>query len=178
MPEIDLAAIQLLVLDVDGVLTDGRIVLTPAGEEIKSFHARDGAGLKYWKRAGGRIAIITGRSSPAVARRAAELEVDAVRLGAKAKLLAYREVLAELGFTPAQTAVMGDDLPDLPLMRHCALAAAPADAEEIVRRAAHFVARRDGGAGCVRELIECILQKAGKWDAILQRYLPVEGEMP
>ena len=178
MPEIDFAAIQLLVLDVDGVLTDGHIVLTPAGEEIKSFHARDGAGMKYWKRAGGRIAIITGRASPAVARRAVELEIDAVRLGAKSKLPAYREVLAELGVTPAQTAVMGDDLVDLPLLRHCALAAAPADADEMVLRSAHYVARRNGGQGCVRELIEWILKKAGKWDAILQRYLPVEGEMP
>jgi 3-deoxy-D-manno-octulosonate 8-phosphate phosphatase (KDO 8-P phosphatase) len=178
MPEIDFAAIQLLVLDVDGVLTDGRIVLTPAGGEIKSFNARDGAGMKYWKRAGGRIAIITGRSSPAVTRRAAELEVDALRLGAKAKLSAYREVLAELGLTGDQAAVMGDDLPDLPLMRHCALAAAPADADEMVLQAAHYVARRNGGDGCVRELIEWVLKKAGKWDAILQRYLPVEGEMP
>ena len=74
--------------------------------------------------------------------------------------------------------IMGDDLPDLPLMRHCALAAAPADADEMVRQAAHYVCRHSGGDGCVRELIEWILKKAGKWDAILERYLPVEGEMP
>lgn len=174
MAEIDYARIALLVLDVDGVLTDGRIVLTAAGEEIKAFHARDGAGMKYFKRAGGKLAIISGRGSPAVLRRAEELGVDAVRLNAKRKLPVYREVLAELGMTADRTAVVGDDLTDLPLLRHCALPIAPADAVAEVRAAAAYVTAARGGAGCVREVVERILKKAGTWEGILARYLPAE----
>jgi len=174
MPEIDYTRVELLVLDVDGVLTDGQIVLGPSGEEIKAFSVRDEAGMKYWKRVGGRLAVITGRNPPVVRRRAEELSVDAVRLDAKDKLSAYEEVLAELGMLPEQTCVMGDDLTDLPMMRRCALAAAPADAVEEVRRAADYVARATGGRGCVREVVELILKKAGTWDRILARYLPAE----
>ncbi|MGB2822850.1 MAG: HAD family hydrolase [Phycisphaerae bacterium] len=178
MPETDFAKIELMVLDVDGVLTDGRITLTESGEEVKSFHVKDGAGMKYWQRAGGRMAIISGRGSPAVIRRADELGVSAVRLDAKVKLPVYEELLAELGVSPAETAVIGDDLTDLPLMRSCAFAAAPSDAVEEVRGAAHYVCRAAGGGGCVREVVEHILKKAGKWNEILARYLPVEGEQP
>jgi 3-deoxy-D-manno-octulosonate 8-phosphate phosphatase (KDO 8-P phosphatase) len=170
MNEIDYAKIDLLVLDVDGVLTDGGITLTPAGEEIKTFHSRDGAGMKYWQRSGGKIAIITGRSSPAVQRRAEELEVDALRLGIKNKLPAYLEVLAELGASQDRTAVVADDLPELPLLLRCALPVAVADAVEEVRAAASFVTGARGGAGAVREVIEHVLRRAGKWDKILARY--------
>jgi 3-deoxy-D-manno-octulosonate 8-phosphate phosphatase (KDO 8-P phosphatase) len=172
MREIDYAAIDLLVLDVDGVLTDGRIVLTEAGEEIKAFHVRDGAGMKYWRRAGRKLAVISGRGSPAVLRRAEELGVDAVRLHAKQKLPAYEDVLAELGVGDERVAVVGDDLPDLPLLRRCAFPVAVADAAAEVRAAAAHVTRLPGGAGCVREVIELILERAGKWDEILARYRP------
>jgi len=174
MSKIDYARIELLVLDVDGVLTDGRIVLTPAGEEIKAFHVRDGAGMKYWRRVGGKIALISGRGSPAVVRRAEELGVDAVRLNAKDKLPAYEGVLADLDATDDQVAVVGDDLTDLPMMRRCALPVATADAVEEVRAAAAYVTRARGGEGCVREVVELILKTAGRWGEVLARYLPAE----
>lgn len=171
-PAIDYEKIDLLVLDVDGVLTDGRIVLTPGGEEIKSFHARDGAGMRLWRRAGGKLAIISGRSSQAVTIRAADLDVDAVRLGAKQKLAAYREVLSELGASEDRTAVVGDDLMELPLMARCAFPVAVADAAMEVREAAAYVTKLPGGCGAVREVIELILKKAGRWDLVVRRYLP------
>jgi len=175
MGEIDYARIELLVLDVDGVLTDGRITLTGAGEEIKSFHAHDGAGMKYWRRAGRKLAMISGRGSQAVRLRAEELGVEAVRLNEKNKLPAYQEVLEELGLVPAQAAVVGDDLTDLPMMRHCAFSAAPADAVGEVRQAADYVTESRGGQGAVREVIELILKEAGLWQAILRRYIPESG---
>lgn len=162
--------IELLVLDVDGVLTDGRIVLDADGRESKRFHVRDGSGIKYWQRVGKRVAIISGRSSPAVLARAAELGVAHVRQNAKRKLPAYESILNELGLTDARTAVMGDDLPDLPLMRRCAFAIAPADAAEEVRRAAALVTQRPGGNGAVREAIEHMLKHTGLWDEVLKRY--------
>ena len=171
------ARIRLLVLDVDGVLTDGRIVLTGGGEEIKAFHVRDGSGMKYWKRAGGKLAVISGRGSPAIVHRARELDVDAVRLNAKDKLPAYEEILVELGTAPDAAAVVGDDLPDLPLLLRCGLPVAVADAVEEVRRIAAYVPRARGGCGAVREVIERILQRAGKWDSIMERYLPAGGGM-
>ena len=174
--KIDFRRIELLVLDVDGVLTDGRIVLTPAGDEIKSFHVRDGSGMKYWKRVGRRLAVISGRGSEAVLRRAQELDVDAVRLNAKDKLPALEDVWRQLDCTPGRSAVIADDLPDLPLMRHCAFAAAPADAVREVKSAADYVARLRGGQGCVREVIEMLLKKAGLWKTILARYAPAEKE--
>lgn len=171
MAEIDRARIELLVLDVDGVLTDGRITLTATGEEIKTFHVRDGAGMKYWKWAGRKLAFISGRSSQAVAHRAKELSVDTVRLNAKDKLSAYEDVLAELGVRPERTAVVGDDLTDLPMMRQCGFPVAAADAAEEVRQAAAYVTGLAGGAGCVREVVELLLKTAGLWDNVLARYL-------
>ena len=171
-----LSQIELLVLDVDGVLTDGRIMLTGDGDEIKSFHARDGAGMKYWKRVGGKLAIISGRGSRAVILRAKELGVDAVRLNMKDKLPGYREVLDELGVSPEQTAVIGDDLTDLPLMLNCAFPVAVADASGEVRDRAEYVTKLPGGAGCVRETIEYILKRTGKWQKVMERYLPGPDE--
>jgi len=166
----DYRNIELLVLDVDGVLTDGRIVLADSGEEVKAFHVRDGSGMKYWTRSGRKLAIVSGRASPAVLRRAEELGVHAVRLNAKDKLPACREVLAEVGVPFDRTAVVGDDLPDLPLLRRCVFPVAVADAVGEVREAAAYVTRAAGGAGAVREVIELILKGAGLWEGILQRY--------
>ena len=174
MVRTDLSNIDLLVLDVDGVLTDGRITLTASGEEIKSFHVRDGAGMKYWTRVGKKLAIITGRGSPVVVRRAEELGVHAVRLNAKVKLPALREVCDELGISPERVAVVGDDLADLPLLREAGFAVAVADAVEEVRAAADHVTRLRGGAGAVREVIELILKETGLWESIMARYLPDE----
>lgn len=166
----DLGRIELLVLDVDGVLTDGRIILTPGGEEVKAFHARDGAGMKYWQRAGLKLAIITGRGSPAVELRARELAVDSLRINATQKLPVYQQVLAELGVSQECTAVVGDDLVDLPMMRHCGFAVAVADAVEEVRCQADLVTTLPGGRGAVREVIEHILRRTGAWEGILRRY--------
>ncbi len=168
----DYAAIKLLVLDVDGVLTDGRIIITPDGAEIKAYDAQDGAGMRYWKRTGRHLAIISGRGSQAVLRRAEDLGVDMVRLEAKDKLPFYQEVLGELGLTPQQTAVMGDDLPDLPMMRSCAFPVAVANAVGEVKQSAAYVTRRNGGSGAVREVIELILKSTGAWDSVMARYLP------
>ncbi len=164
------ADIELLVLDVDGVLTDGGIFLDSAGRELKRFCVADGTGIKYWQRVGRRVALISGRSSPAVVHRAAELGVTMLRLGAKRKLPAYESVLAEAGVAEAKVAVMGDDLPDLPLLARCGFAMAPADAVAEVRAAADLVTRRPGGGGAVREAIEVLLKRAGLWQRVLQRY--------
>jgi len=176
MADVDYGKIELLVLDVDGVLTDGRITLTGEGDEIKSFHAHDGAGMKYWKRAGGKLAIITGRGSPAVTRRAKELEVDVIRMHAKNKLPVLEEILADMGIDPGAAAVMGDDLTDIPLMRHCGFSAAVADAVDEVRRQASYVTEACGGCGAVRELVELILKGSGRWEAIMARYIGNAGE--
>lgn len=169
-----LGRIELLVLDVDGVLTDGSIVLDAEGRELKRFCVLDGAGMKYWQRAGKRIALISGRASPAVTFRAAELGVTLVRQNAKDKLPVYECVLGELGLSDAQAAVMGDDLPDLPMMRRCGVAIAPAGAVEEVRQAADLVTRCGGGRGAVREAVEWILRGSGQWDRIMQRYREAE----
>jgi 3-deoxy-D-manno-octulosonate 8-phosphate phosphatase (KDO 8-P phosphatase) len=165
------ARVELLVLDVDGVLTDGRIAIDGEGRELKSFHAADGAGIKYFQRVGKRVAFISGRSSPAVTARAAELGVTIVHQDAKDKLPVYLRVLEELALDEAQAAVMGDDLMDLPLMRRCGLAIAPANAAAEVRAAAAMVTGASGGAGAVREAVEAILRAGGLWDQILQRYV-------
>jgi 3-deoxy-D-manno-octulosonate 8-phosphate phosphatase (KDO 8-P phosphatase) len=178
MPEIDFKRLELLVLDVDGVLTDGRICLAPDGAETKTFDSKDGAGIKYWIRAGGKVAFITGRSSNAVLVRAGELGVQVVRTGAKNKLPVYREVLAELGYHQSQAVVMGDDLPDLPLMTRCGYAAAPADATPEICQAANYISTLPGGRGCVRELIELILRKSGRWAGIMSGYLADEEQQP
>jgi len=175
MPETDFRRLQLLVLDVDGVMTDGRIILTPDGHEIKSFDSKDGAGIKYWIRAGGQVAFISGRSSPAVQVRADDLGVQVVRMHAKDKLPVYREVLAELGLDAAQAVVMGDDLPDLPLLRECGFSAAPCDAVPEIRNAADYITTLPGGKGCVREVIDLVLKKSGRWGGIMARYLPAPG---
>jgi len=172
MPETDFSRIKLLVLDVDGVMTDGRIILTPDGQEIKAFDCKDGAGLKYWMRAGGRVAFITGRGSSAVKVRAEELGVRIIRMRTKDKLPAYREVLAELGLDASQAVVMGDDLPDLPLLRECGFSAAPCDAAPEVRQAVDYITTLPSGRGCVREVVDLVLKKSGRWGVIMSRYLP------
>ena len=176
MTDRDFQAIRALVLDVDGVMTDGRIHLAPDGAETKVFNVRDGWAMRHWQNTGRSVAIITGRASPAVERRAAELGVDVVHVGAKQKLPAYRAVLAELGVNEDQAAVMGDDWPDVPLMRRCGLAVAPADAAEEVREMADLVTVRGGGAGCVREVVETILKATGDWTETIARYTDDERQ--
>lgn len=139
------ARVELLVLDVDGVLTDGGIIYAESDVEIKAFHVRDGSGLKYWRDAGKRAAIITGRHSPAVTRRAGELAIDFVVQGAADKFAALQSILAATGLHAEQVAAVGDDLPDRPVLRAVGLAAAVADGCVEVRQAAHYVTRAKGG---------------------------------
>ena len=156
-------AIELLIVDVDGVLTAGGINYGSPELEIKEFHVRDGSGLKIWHRAGKRSGLITGRSSPVVERRAAELGIGLVVQGAADKEPAYRRVLAEAGVTDEAVCYVGDDLPDVPPLRDCGLAVAVADACSQARAVAHYITQAAGGRGAVRETIELILRCQGKF---------------
>jgi 3-deoxy-D-manno-octulosonate 8-phosphate phosphatase (KDO 8-P phosphatase) len=164
------AHIAMLVLDVDGVLTDGRVVYTDQGAEIKAFHVRDGSGLKLWTRLGRQAGIITGRSSLIVERRAQELGIQAVIQGVDDKKAALVRMIAEVGVTLDQVGVIGDDLPDLPMLRACGLAAAVADACAEAKEDADYVTQAAGGRGAVREVIELILRAQGEWQSIVARY--------
>jgi 3-deoxy-D-manno-octulosonate 8-phosphate phosphatase (KDO 8-P phosphatase) len=164
------AAIELLVVDVDGVLTDGGIIHANSGDEQKQFHVRDGSALKMWRFAGKSAALITGRSSRLVEVRAAEVGIDPVIQGAAEKLPAYRQLLASGNWRPEQVCFVGDDVPDLPLVRHCGLAVAVADACPEVRAEAHHVLTAPGGRGAVRQAIELILRVQGKWQTIVERF--------
>ena len=164
------ARVRLFLTDVDGVLTDGGIIYDAAGVESKRFHVRDGHGIKMLGRAGVAVGIITGRVSEAVAVRARELGIGIVRQGARDKVAAWREILAETGIPPAETAYVGDDIVDLPLLRAVGFSAAPSDAEPYVLDAVQFVASRPGGHGAVREIIEFLLRSRGSWDAVTAKY--------
>lgn len=166
-----LARLRFLVLDVDGVMTDGGICYTSAGEELKTFDVKDGAGMKYWVRAGHRSGIITGRASPMVERRAEELDIGFVAMNAKSKLPALDKMLADADVRPDEVAMIGDDLPDLPLIRRVGLGIAVADAVREVKDAAAWITDKKGGRGAVREVVELILKGQGRWDGIMERYL-------
>jgi 3-deoxy-D-manno-octulosonate 8-phosphate phosphatase (KDO 8-P phosphatase) len=150
-------AIRLLVLDVDGVLTDGRLYFGPRGEALKVFDVRDGLGLVQLQRTGVSVAVISGRRSVMVTARCRELGVRHVQQGVSDKLAALVRLCARLKLTPASCACVGDDLPDVPLMRAAALSFAVADAHHEVRRAADVVTRRPGGRGAVREVCDHLL---------------------
>jgi 3-deoxy-D-manno-octulosonate 8-phosphate phosphatase (KDO 8-P phosphatase) len=164
------ARVELLLLDVDGVMTDGGIAYTDGGAELKRFHVRDGSGLKLWQLAGKRAAIVSGRNSPAVTRRAAELGVAPVLQGHADKLVAFEAVLAETGLRPEQVCAVGDDLPDLPVLRRCGLAVAVADACPEVREAADYVTAVPGGHGAVRDAIEWLLKLQGGWESMVEKF--------
>ena len=155
--------IRLLVLDVDGVLTDGRLVYGPSGEEIKRFHVRDGLGMQAARRAGIEVAVISGRASAAVTRRMSELGIVEVHQGVADKASLLRGLLGRLKVRAGEAAVMGDDLTDLPLMEMAGLGLAPADAVPEVRRAAGWVSRSPGGRGAVREAVEMLLRSRKAW---------------
>jgi 3-deoxy-D-manno-octulosonate 8-phosphate phosphatase (KDO 8-P phosphatase) len=157
------AAIELLVVDVDGVLTDGGIVLGNNGLEIKQFHVRDGSSIKLWHQAGRRTALLSGRSSPAVEARARELGIGMVLQGAADKQATLQLALDRAGIRPETVCYVGDDLPDLPAMRLCGLAVAVADACAEVRAQAHYITQAAGGRGAVREAIEMILHAQEAW---------------
>jgi 3-deoxy-D-manno-octulosonate 8-phosphate phosphatase (KDO 8-P phosphatase) len=155
--------LRVLVLDVDGVLTDGRLTYLPGGGEAKTFYARDGLGIQLLQAAGCRVAIVSGRESEVVARRARELSIELTFLGIADKVEAYESLLREQKLTEEEVAYVGDDLPDLPLIRRAGLSFAVADAAPEVRAAAHVVLRSGGGQGAVREACERILKAKGAW---------------
>lgn len=162
--------IEMLVLDVDGVLTDGAVVYTASGDEIKRFHVRDGSGLKIWRDLGYRAAVISGRNSPAVDRRMAELGVAPVFQGISDKAAAFYELLAQTGISADRICAVGDDLPDLRIMVRCGLAVAVADACEELRLVAAYTTQAKGGHGAVRETIEWLLKLRGQWTAAVDEF--------
>lgn len=167
-PAAELAGLRLLVLDVDGVLTDGTVLYGPGFEEVKAFHVRDGAGLALWRDAGLQSTFITGRGGDSVQRRAQELRLGRIWQHARDKSAAFDEALAHFGVPPEQVAVMGDDIPDLRLLERAGFAAAPADAAPDVLARVHWVARARGGHGAVRELVEHLLRATGRWEHLLE----------
>ena len=168
--------IRLLLVDVDGVLTDGRIYLMSvagagAAAEMKVFHAHDGAGMKLAHRMGLKTGLITGRESAATTQRAHEMMIDFLYQGRAEKLGAYREILQRAGARDEEVAYIGDDLPDLPLLDRAGLAVATADAAPEVKKAAHYVTKTRGGEGAAREVVELILKAQGRWKEAIPKAL-------
>ena len=163
--------VRLMLFDVDGVLTDGRLWIGPQGEALKAFDSHDGHGLKMLAAAGVRLGLLSGRDSPAVARRAAELGIDLVLQGVADKRAAFESLLARIAIEAHATGYMGDELVDLPVLRRCGFACAPERAPELVRRHAHFVPRSAAGAGAVREVCEFVLRAQDRLEGLLEEYL-------
>ncbi len=163
--------VELILSDVDGVLTDGGIIFDNQGIETKRFHVRDGMGIKLWQRAGFRFGILTARTSHVVQLRANELGVDVIRQGVEAKLPAGRRLFEELGLNSEQVCYIGDDLPDLALIQTVGLGVAVADASSEVRNAAAYVTKLPGGNGAVRDAIEFVLRKKGLWEGMVRKYM-------
>jgi len=165
------AAVRLFVFDVDGVLTDGRLYFTDAGEELKAFDVRDGQGMKMLQDSGVRLAIITSRTSRCVATRAANLGIDLLYQGVEHKLEAFDALLRRVGLEAAAAACMGDDLGDLPLLRRCRFALTVPAASAVVRNHAHYITRAAGGRGAAREACELVMQAQGTLDTAIAAYL-------
>lgn len=166
--------IRLVVFDVDGVLTDGGIFIASDGSEHKVFNSRDGHGMKMLQESGVAIAVITGRSSPAVMHRMSGLSITHLYQGQQDKLPAFRALVENLGLRPEQVACVGDDVVDLPMMRRCGLAIAVGDAHDLVKEHAHWITARDGGRGAAREVCELIMRAQGKLPDLWERYLSLD----
>lgn len=162
--------IKLLILDVDGVLTDGSIILDNKGNEFKSFHVRDGHGIKMLIRAGITVAMITGRYSKVVERRAHELGIKEVFQKCHDKRIAYRHLIEKYSLNPEEVAYVGDDIVDLPLLKISGFSASVADATEEAKNASMMITKNKGGKGAVREICEFILKAKGFWKGILDGY--------
>jgi len=165
-----LEKIELLVLDVDGVLTDGNIIINADGSESKSFSLLDGHGIRMWRRAGLKVAFLSGRETEATKYRAEQLKVDYCLQGCHFKLPALKKLLEETRLSPEKVACVGDDLLDLPVIKYVGFGAAVANAVDEVKNIADFVTERRGGCGAVREVIEYILKNTGKWQNLMERY--------
>ena len=166
-----LANIKLLLLDVDGVLTDGKITYTDKGEEIKSFNSKDGLGIRLLMDSGIKIGIITGRKSGALTHRCENLGIDLLFDGIKDKLKAFNTILEKTTISAKETAFAGDDLPDLPVMKRAGLSICPADAPMYIQEHADIVTRQKGGEGAIREICDEILKAQDKWEIIIDKYL-------
>ena len=164
--------VRLLLFDVDGVLTDGKIILHHDGTESKRFDIKDGTGIVWAHRAGLVTGLLSARQSAATAQRAAQLAIRIVYQHAQTKLDAYEQILREHQFADDEVAYMGDDLLDLPVLGRVGLSAAPADAADEVRRRVHWVSRARGGDGAVRELVEAVLRAQNRWESLLREYAP------
>ncbi|HEY7791631.1 MAG TPA: HAD-IIIA family hydrolase [Vicinamibacterales bacterium] len=167
--------IRLLLFDVDGVLTDGGIILHPDGAEAKRFDIRDGTGIVWAQRAGLLTGVLSARASAATAQRTAQLGMAIVYQGVPSKAEAFDEILTTHNLRPDEVAYMGDDLLDLPVLQRVGLSAAPADAVAEVRRRVDFVAPSRGGAGAARDLIETVLQAQDRWQALVDGYAGEDG---
>ncbi|CAG1021339.1 3-deoxy-D-manno-octulosonate 8-phosphate phosphatase (KDO 8-P phosphatase) [Patescibacteria group bacterium] len=163
--------LKLLILDVDGVLTDGRLFFDNDGNEYKSFHARDGHGIKLLQKTGVAVAVISGRKSETVERRMKQLGIELIYQGYENKISAFEEILEKIAITPEQAAHVGDDLLDLPLMKRVGLAIAVRDANFAVKQYADWCTTLTGGCGAVREVCDLIMQAQGSFDSILNDYL-------
>jgi 3-deoxy-D-manno-octulosonate 8-phosphate phosphatase (KDO 8-P phosphatase) len=159
--------IRMLVLDVDGVMTDGSIILDNEGNEFKSFHVRDGHGLKLLGDSGLKVAIITGRNSKVVARRAAELRITNVFQGCHNKMEAYEQLLEKFGLKDSEVAYVGDDIVDIPVLKRVGLPVAVADAAYEAKKHALLVTKNRGGRGAVREVTDLLLTASGKWKELM-----------
>jgi 3-deoxy-D-manno-octulosonate 8-phosphate phosphatase (KDO 8-P phosphatase) len=167
--------VRLLVMDVDGVLTDGRMVVSERGDELKEFHSRDGVAVALAKRAGLRTAFVTGEKNVLVQARGDKLGVDAVMLGARRKGEVLEELCAQFGLPLEASAYIGDDLLDVPALQRAGLAIAVADAAPEVIESAHIVTRGRGGQGVLRECVELILRAQGAWAAVVEAYVTEHG---
>lgn len=161
-------AIRLVIMDVDGVLTSGEIFVDAEGRESKVFHVHDGSGITYLHRHGIRTALISGRKSPVVERRAKELGIEDVHQGVREKIRSYEEIRARTGLADEEICYVGDDLLDLPCLGKAGLPVATANATPEVKAAARYVTRRPGGRGAIREVAELILKAQGKWDLVVE----------
>lgn len=167
----NLDGIKLLVVDVDGVLTDGGVIIHHDGTESKTFNVLDGHGIRMWHRAGQKTAIMSGRTAEATRHRAGQLEITYVFQGCTEKVTSFERLLKESGFSADQVAYIGDDVLDLPVMRRAGFAVAVKNAVDEVKQYADYVTSRCGGHGAVRETIEYILKKTGRWTELMGRYL-------
>jgi 3-deoxy-D-manno-octulosonate 8-phosphate phosphatase (KDO 8-P phosphatase) len=169
MTEAQFKQVQLVLLDVDGVLTAGEIIYDDSGQQLKVFNVKDGIGIRLLKEAGIGVGIITGRTGRALRHRCENLGIDLLFDGVARKDKILDQVSASTGIATSAMAFVGDDLPDLPIMKRVGLAVAVGDAHEMVRQVAHLVTRAPGGRGAVREISETLLKAQGKWDALVER---------
>ncbi len=167
----DLKQIKLLAMDVDGVLTDGEITVGSDGTEFKTFNLLDGHGIRMWRRAGLKTALISGRDSVVTKQRAGEMEIDFVYQPCQQKLDCFEKLLSDSQLGPKNIAYIGDDVLDIPLMRRAGFGIAVANAVDELKSYAHYITSRPGGKGAVREVIEYILKNTGRWAELMERYL-------